>query len=205
MKTSRVLVLIVVAAIAAFIYFSVRSGETPEQYIRSIQDSRAERDNFMRTSSESPIAGSTDTFTGLKFFPVDPRFRIRARLVPIDNRKSVLLPTSDGKSRHYLEFAYAEFSLGEVRNRLLILEIIDPGPYQGTLFLAFTDETSARETYGAGRYLDLKRVKGATTIDLDFNQAYNPYCAYSDKFSCPFPPPENNLKVAIKAGERSYH
>jgi uncharacterized protein (DUF1684 family) len=88
---------------------------------------------------------------------------------------------------------------------LLILEIIDVGPFSGTLFLAFADATSANETYGAGRYLDLKKVPGATSVTLDFNKAYNPYCAYSDKFSCPFPPKENVLKVAVKAGEKSFY
>ena len=78
------------------------------------------------------------------------------------------------------------------------------GPTRGTLFLAFADETSARETYGAGRYLDLKKIGGATEIELDFNRAYNPYCAYAEGFSCPLPPPENILKIAIRAGEKTY-
>jgi uncharacterized protein len=82
---------------------------------------------------------------------------------------------------------------------------MDAGPYRGKLFLAFADATSANETYGAGRYLDLKKVPGATSILLDFNQAYNPYCAYSDGFSCPFPPKENILTIAINAGEKKYH
>jgi hypothetical protein len=73
------------------------------------------------------------------------------------------------------------------------------------LFLAFGDETSARETYGAGRYLDVKKVPGSSTITLDFNLAYNPYCAYSDGFSCPLPPKENLLSIAINAGEKTYH
>ena len=73
------------------------------------------------------------------------------------------------------------------------------------LFLAFADETSAVDTYGAGRYLDVKKVPGSNTIVLDFNQAYNPYCAYVDKFSCPLPLPENLLKLAIRAGEKIYH
>jgi uncharacterized protein (DUF1684 family) len=61
------------------------------------------------------------------------------------------------------------------------------------------------ETYGAGRYLDIKKTPGATSITLDFNEAYNPYCAYNDSFSCPFPPKENILHVAILAGEKNYH
>ena len=85
------------------------------------------------------------------------------------------------------------------------MEVADPGPYRGTLFLAFADATSGDETYGAGRYLDVKKVPGATTVTLDFNKAYNPYCAYSDNFSCPFPPKENILSIPIKAGEKVYH
>jgi uncharacterized protein (DUF1684 family) len=73
------------------------------------------------------------------------------------------------------------------------------------LFLAFADKTSAAETYGAGRYLDVKKVPGAASVTLDFNEAYNPYCAYNDGYSCPFPPKENILEVAIQAGERTYH
>jgi uncharacterized protein (DUF1684 family) len=133
------------------------------------------------------------------------KYRVNANLVPVENKKIVLLPTSDGEEKQYKEYAYAEFSLDGEKNKLLILEIVDAGPYRGTLFLAFADATSANETYGAGRYLDLKKVPGATTVTLDFNKAYNPYCAYSDKFSCPFPPNENVLKVAVRAGEKSYH
>jgi uncharacterized protein len=79
------------------------------------------------------------------------------------------------------------------------------GPFRGKLFLAFGDATSAKETYGAGRYLDITKTPGATTIILDFNKAYNPYCAYNETYSCPLPPPENLLNVAIRAGEKSYH
>jgi uncharacterized protein len=79
------------------------------------------------------------------------------------------------------------------------------GPFRGKLFLAFGDATSGNETYGAGRYLDINKVPGgASTITLDFNKAYNPYCAYDYTFSCPLPPRENLLNAAIKAGEKNY-
>jgi uncharacterized protein (DUF1684 family) len=73
------------------------------------------------------------------------------------------------------------------------------------LFLAFGDKTSALETYGAGRYLDVTKTPGSRTIKLDFNLAYNPYCAYDNTYSCPLPPAENLLEVAVKAGEKTYH
>ena len=75
--------------------------------------------------------------------------------------------------------------------------------FQNKLTLIFTDETSGEESYGACRYLDLTR-EGETSITIDFNMAYNPYCAYSENFSCPLPPPGNHINVPIRAGERDY-
>jgi len=128
-----------------------------------------------------------------------------ARLESIENKKVVVLPTSDGLEKKYLEYGLAKFELNDEPCELLILEIMEDGPYRGTLFLAFADATSARETYGAGRYLDVKKIPGASSVTLDFNQAYNPYCAYAANYSCPFPPKENVLKTAIQAGEKTYH
>jgi uncharacterized protein len=159
----------------------------------------------MKDSEESPFKDSLAHFTSLSYFEPDIKYRVNAEIEPIRNKKMLVLPTSDDKEKKYMEYAYATFKLDGVENKLLILEIVDMGPYKGTLFLAFADETSARETYGAGRYLDLKKVPGAATLTLDFNKAYNPYCAYSENFSCPFPPKENVLKIAIKAGEKNYH
>jgi uncharacterized protein len=178
---------------------------TDDSYEKKILKLREEKDLFMRTSKESPFAGNEADYLGLQYFPPDIHYRLNAKLIPIENKKAVVLPTSDGKTKRYLEYAWAEFKLDNKQHRLLILEIMDMGPYRGTLFLAFGDDTSANETYGAGRYLDVKKPKSASTITLDFNEAYNPYCAYNDNFSCPFPPPENLLHVAIKAGEKNYY
>ncbi len=159
----------------------------------------------MRSSDESPFGDEKKNFKGLNYFPVNLSYRISAKLISINDKKVVVLPTSDGLEKKYLEYAFAKFELNNQSCKLLILEIMEEGPYRGTLFLAFADSTSANETYGAGRYLDLKKVPGVSSIILDFNQAYNPYCAYSDNFSCPFPPKENILKTAILAGEKKYH
>lgn len=204
MKTKNLVIIIIVIAVVAGIYYSFTGTQTSEAYIAKIEQLRKEKDTDMREGEDSPFADSIE-FTGLKYFPVDAKYRIDARLVEIGPKKTVTLPTSDGKQKTYQEYAYAEFTLDGIENKLLILEIIDMGPYRGTLFLAFADKTSAAETYGAGRYLEVKKVPGAQSITLDFNEAYNPYCAYSDKFSCPFPPRENILEVAINAGEKSYH
>ncbi len=195
------MIAIVVAAITLIYSFT---GQDDTAYITKIQKQREEKDRFMRTASDSPFAKNVAEYTGLNWFAPDKKFLVKAKLVAVENKKAVVLPTSDGKTKRYMEYAYAEFKLDGKEHRLLILEIIDMGPYKGTLFLAFGDQTSARETYGAGRYLDVKKTRGQNSITLDFNEAYNPYCAYNDNFSCPLPPQENLLSIAINAGEKNY-
>lgn len=204
MKTKNIILIIVVVVVLTGIYYSLTGSEVNEAYIAKVEQLRKEKNNSMQSGDDSPF-GDSITFNGLHYFPIDAKYRILANLTEIDQKKAVALPTSDGKQKSYLEYAYAEFELDGINNKLLILEIMDMGPYRGTLFLAFADKTSAHETYGAGRYLDVKKVPGAKSITLDFNEAYNPYCAYNNNYSCPFPPPENILAVAIKAGEKTYH
>ncbi len=211
MKRSNIIILGILAFLATIVFYSLTGSESPEDYAQTILKEREEKDTFMKSDEGSPFLSEKDSakknteFKKLNYFTPDLKFKVNANLVSIENKKVVVLPTSDGKEKKYLEYAFAEFSLEGKQNKLLILEIMDAGPYRGTLFLAFADETSTKETYGAGRYIDLKKVPGASSIVLDFNKAYNPYCAYSDNFSCPFPPKENILTVAVKAGERKYH
>lgn len=206
MKLRSIVIVLIILIAVVTIYYSFSGDENSEAYVTSIQTLRKEKDHTMRTASDSPFAkDSLHTFSGLHYFPIDASYRIQATLTPIENKKAISLPTSDEKQKSYLEYAYAEFEMQGERNKLLILEIMDTGPYRGTLFLAFADKTSAVETYGAGRYLDIKKVPGSTSITLDFNEAYNPYCAYNDNYSCPFPPKENILNIRIEAGEKTYH
>lgn len=204
MKSSHLLIIILVISVIGFVFYSLSGGQSDEGYTKTILKEREEKDIFMK-GDESPFTDTTEVFSGLKYFTPDLKYRVAATLEEVDTKKVVVLTTSDGKEQKYLEYAYATFSIDDVENKLLLLEIMDMGPQRGKLFLAFADATSADETYGAGRYLDVKKVPGATSITLDFNQAYNPYCAYSDTFSCPFPPKENILKIAIRAGEKNYH
>jgi len=205
MKSSHILLIVFVVAAVGFVFYSMQGGQSDEDFAKVIQKEREDKDHFMRTSSTSPFVDSVEQFKGLNYFPPDQKYRVNADLEEIDSKKVIVLSTSDGREARYLEYAYAIFKLNDTENRILILEMMDPGPERGKLFLSFADETSGNETYGAGRYLDIKKVPGATAISLDFNLAYNPYCAYSDRFSCPFPPKENILKMAIMAGEKNYH
>jgi len=205
MKRRNIFVVALGTAVALIIFYSLQEKDSGKEYEVEIKDERQAKDNFMRSSDESPFGEEKKNFKKLNYFPIDVNYRISAGLGSIENKKVVVLPTSDGLEKKYLEYGLAEFQLNGERCKLLILEIMDEGPYRGTLFLAFADATSARETYGAGRYLDVKKTPGASSVILDFNQAYNPYCAYAENYSCPFPPKENVLKTAVRAGEKTYH
>ncbi len=204
MRSKNIFILVGVIAVIIILYSTLSGNKSQEEYNRQIVKEREEKDRFMKTSSESPFASQEEAFKALNYFPPDEKYRVIAKLTPIENKEVKVLTTNDGKNQSYVEYAFAEFDLDNRKNKLLILEVMEMGPQRGTLFLAFGDQTSAGETYGAGRYLDIKKVPGASTIELDFNKAYNPYCAYTDKYSCPFPPRENLLEIAIPAGEKSY-
>ena len=211
MKISKIVIAVAGVSVIGIALYSLSSGgSTDEEYIAALLLERTEKDVFMKDSNESPFAldslNSTDkTFTGLKYFDPNPAYRVNAALVPVENKKVVVLSTNSGEANRYLEYAWAEFDWEGMKNRLLILEMMDMGPSRGKLFLAFADNTSAHESYGAGRYLDLKKIAGAGSVMLDFNKAYNPYCAYNVNYSCPLPPKENILKVSIRAGEKTYN
>lgn len=205
MKAKNIILLLVVVILVITVFYSFQGSQDETAYAEEIRKEREEKDRFMRNSPQSPFANAKDDYTGLNYFPPDINYRVIADLEPITEKKTVILTTNDGKDQRYVEYAYANFKMHGVENRLLILEIADMGPARGKLFLAFGDETSARETYGAGRYLDVTKTPGSSTIKLDFNLAYNPYCAYDESFTCPLPPRENILSIPIKAGEKTYH
>lgn len=202
MKPRNIVIIVLVALAIVILFYSFQSG-SDSSYTEEIAKARYDRDHFFKTSDQSPITDKAN-FKGLNYYPADPNYKVIADLQPIESKKVVVLHTNDGKEQRYIEYAYADFKLNDKQNRLLILEGIDLGPIRGKLFVAFGDKTSADETYGAGRYLDVNKVPGSSTMVLDFNKAYNPFCAYNHTYSCPFPPAENLLDISIKAGEKIY-
>ncbi len=200
MKKDFILKVVVGIISIAIIIYSFSGGQTTTEYIESINKEREEKDDFMLTSSESPFKETKSSFTGLKYYPPDIRYKITARFSPFEKPQIITLATNDNQKMEYLEYGMATFTFADKEQKLIILENVA----EEKLFLAFGDETSALETYGAGRYLDIKH-DGGNAIVLDFNRAYNPYCAYSDNYSCPLPPIQNLLSVGIEAGEKTYH
>ncbi len=188
--------LIVIILSVVYTFFG---SEDPESYREEITELREETDRFMRYADDSPFQDSSVSYTGLNYFPPDLTYKVVARFKPVEDPEIIKLSTNDGKTQEYLTYGYASFELNDTTAQVLVLENVS----EEKLFLPFGDATSARETYGAGRYLDVTH-HGGKTIVLDFNRAYNPYCAYVSSFTCPLPPRENLLPVAIRAGEKTY-
>ncbi len=145
----------------------------------------------------------------LRFFPVDAKFCVPARLERIDEAPWFLMETSGTKKKIYRVYGILHFSVNDTARKLHIYQskdLMTDTAYADYLFIPFTDRTSGEESYENGRYIDLRipeLEKG--NFRLDFNKAYNPYCAYiSNKYNCPVPPKENELDIAIRAGEMKY-
>lgn len=162
---------------------------------------RRAKDDFFRTDPQSPLSPEQVTgFEGLRYFPDNPRLRLR--LAPESPRDAgeVRMPTTTGGEQVYRRFGVVRFEVdGEPADLTLFASADHPG-----LFLPFRDATSGDETYPGGRYLDLDPPGSDGLVEVDFNHAYNPYCAYNEAWSCPLPPPENWLSVPIRAGEMDF-
>jgi uncharacterized protein (DUF1684 family) len=145
------------------------------------------------------------TFKGLDFFPVDATFIVIAKLTKTANAPTFEMATTTDRKPLYKEYGVLNFQLKGKNCALTIYQSQDDlrdEEYKDYLFLPFTDDTSGNESYGGGRYMDAMTTdeKADGTIELNFNNTYNPYCAYNDKYSCPLTPRKNHLNIEIKAG-----
>jgi uncharacterized protein len=172
-----------------------------KDYAARLATDRSEKDAQFQTASDSPIpAERRNELLPLAYFPIDPDYDVPARLKPIDDRTVIEMPTSTGTQRKMRRVGTLEFSIRGEPLRLTAFVEADATDLN-RLFVPFNDLTSGGETYPGGRYMDLDRT--ATNIyEVDFNRAYHPYCYYNATYECPYPPPENRLKVPIRAGER---
>ena len=175
-------------------------GDDQQDYIEKITSERMEKDRVFK-SEESPLPqNEINSFQGLAYYPPNPNYKIKARLNKIESMDIFKTTTSDGSIKNYYKHSYASFILDDTPCKLLILKPITSN--EDYLFLAFYDQTSSIETYEGGRYLEITSYKN-NIATIDFNMAYNPFCVYNKKYSCPIPPSDNYLPIAIKAGEKN--
>jgi uncharacterized protein len=180
-----------------------------EQYARALAQFRREKDKYLREDPDSPIPEEERaTFKGLRYYPPLFPLRVAATVERLPERAIVTIATSDGASREFLRYALLHFTIDGQELLLTGYRDAEDDPENQQIFIPFREALSGKETYGAGRYLDVTEdagPDGAPIAILDFNLAYNPYCAYNENYSCPLTPPENTLPIPIQAGERVYH
>lgn len=185
--------------------FSLYKLWAQQDYTDSVQQLRvAKTAELIDPTSKLLTDEEIDHFQGLDFFPIDQAFMVEARFEKSIGRKFRMATTTD-RLPIYRRYGYVYFIIGSDSCRLTVyqnMELRKKEGYKDYLFIPFKDATAPELSYGGGRYLDARIPKG-TTMLLDFNLTYNPYCAYSYRYSCPIPPEENVLDVRIEAGEKN--
>lgn len=167
-----------------------------------LDEYRAEKDAFFRADPRSPLTAEQRAgFTGLAYYPPDDRMRIEAALDrDVDRAEDVVMATSTGDAQTYHRAGTVTFRVDGEPAEITLYASEDTEE----LFVPFRDATSGKETYGAGRYLEVEPPGSDGRVVLDFNLAYNPNCCYNEFWSCPLPPRENWLDVPIRAGEKDF-
>jgi len=176
-------------------------------YKKEIIRERADKDQFFGKSAESPLLPvQRMNFRGLNYFPPDIKYKLEARFIPLKTMKYFKIRTSSGRERGYITKGRLDFSYGNQKFTLMAYQEEDQvARHPDDLFVPFTDPTNGKQTYGGGRYMDINSPgQGERTVVVDFNLAFNPYCAYNHNYSCPIPPEENHLSIAIMAGEKKF-
>jgi uncharacterized protein len=211
MNRNRILVftaVLVVGLVALFLADDATTGTpnqagaaTPETWQKALEQHRRTKDEDFRTGNNSPIATVEQrTFQGLKYYAPDTQYIVLGQFIPaLDEPPIVLSNVPEGTEQP--EYAgRVAFNLLRQPDTLVVFRYPSDA---NKLFIPFRDATTGMETYGAGRYLDTAILED-TVVPLDFNYAYNPYCAYSPNYTCPLPPLQNRISIPIRAGERDY-
>lgn len=177
-----------------------------QTYQQTITKHRQDYKDAFLKEERSPV--KVEDMPYFDFFAIDSMFRVKCMFTKTNSPSTFTIPTVDGKQKEYFKYGILSFEIRGEKMELNVyrsLALMRIPKYKNYLFIPFKDATSGKETYGGGRYLDIETtdIQGEVVI-LDFNKAYNPYCAFGDGFSCPIPPKENHLKTRIEAGEKNF-
>jgi uncharacterized protein (DUF1684 family) len=177
-------------------------------YLKSIQQYRDSVNRaWMNQETTVLIEEDFKEFKGLDYFPIDTMYRVKAKFAKLENTTVVRLKTTGTRLPQYRPFGTLTFTLHGKDNVLTLYQFADPSKpeLKHHLLLAFLDATNDEHTYMGGRYLDYDEREIQDEVIIDFNRAYNPYCAYNYKYSCVIPPAENRLNIPIEAGAKKFH
>jgi uncharacterized protein (DUF1684 family) len=189
--------------VAAFVLFALACSNRPPEdtrdYVTRISADRAAKDDLFKKGNDPIPDAKKAAYLPLAYFPIDPSYDVPASLELSDDKTIIDMPTSTGAPRKMRKAGTLTFSLKGQPYSIIAFYDLTGSPEH--LSVMFSDMTSGTETYAAGRYLDLDR-NAQGIYELDFNRAYHPYCYYNASYECPYPPPENRLKIPIRAGEK---
>jgi uncharacterized protein (DUF1684 family) len=191
-----------------FLFCSCGRKQSPEEqnYIQEVQQYRQEKDDYMKNNPTSPFnQDSMIQFEPLKYYDVNPAFVFESKLYEYPQKDTITVYGTKGEARKAVKYGYVTFDYNKKPYKVNI--------YKGTASngeeyysIWFTDQTTGDETYGVGRYIDFDINPDSNYVyTIDFNLAYNPYCAYSARYSCAIPTKEDHLDLAVTAGEKKYH
>jgi uncharacterized protein (DUF1684 family) len=184
------------------------SANAQSRRVKDVQDFQKKLNSEFKDEKESPLTEEDrKTFSDLDFFPIDTSFIVIAKFELVKDPVSFKMKTTTDRLPVYRTYAKASFELKGKQYVLNLYQnenLMASGDMEDYLFLPFTDKSNGSSTYGGGRFIDLSIPK-KNEIIIDFNKAYNPYCAYNHKYSCPIPPKENHLDLFVEAGVKNYN
>lgn len=181
-------------------FFSCQKTQT--KYLNLAEDLRAKKVAEFINPALSPLdAEELKSFKGIAFFDVDEKYKVKATLTKMPDMPVFDMPHSLNKTYKYQKFGEVIFTLFDKKFTLPVYTNEDLKK-DSLLFFSFTDLTNGKQTYGGGKYIDVHYDGISNQIELDFNNSYFPYCAYSHRYSCPIVPKENHIDLEVKAGEK---
>ena len=179
---------------------SCSDGKKP---LHGATEYQRQQNAFFKDATTSPLkVKDRENFEGLDFFDNDSTFVVNAKMVLTPKAEPFEMKTSTARVASYRKYARLEFSINNEPMQLYVYQDMESED-ESYLFLPFLDETNGETTYGGGRYIET-RIPEGDVLTIDFNKAFNPYCAYNEKYSCPIVPRENYLRIAITAGVKKY-
>lgn len=172
--------------------------------VEHLLEQRTQKDEVFRDALQSPLPAAVLTrFEGLHYYEPNDDFAVPAVLNRSSSLDTINMLTTTSELRQFIRFGVFKFSIGDKQEQLTAYGFID-GDKKSELFVPFKDATNGIDTYETGRYLTVALLDDDSSYVIDFNEAYNPYCAYNDAYSCPLVPKENVLLVPIEAGEKKW-
>ncbi len=191
-----------------FVLSGCAKNYSPEQkvYIAKAEKERADKNDWMKDDPSSPFNQKSKVeFHDLKYFDVDPAFVFQSRLYEYNPKDTITIYGTKGEPRKTVRFGYVLINFENQQHKI---NVYQGSTASGEIYYSiwFTDKTTNNESYGVGRYIDFEKVDDPNHVyQIDFNTAYNPYCAYSPDFSCAVPTKEDFIPVEIRAGEKKFH